>query len=238
MRCSSRRCCWSAARWATASGGAASSRSACGCSRWPRSGCALAGDGAAADPARAVQGIGGALLVPGSLALISAHFPKKERGRGHRHLVGRERHHRGDRAGAGRLPGRPLFVDLGLSGQCADGAGGAVDRVAPCAGKPRQRRRQRAGLCWGAALATIGAGRHRLCLHRSADAGLASPAVLAALALGIGRSVAFVVGGAARPGADAAAVAVAHRQFRRRQPADAAAVCGARAAGCTSFRST
>jgi EmrB/QacA subfamily drug resistance transporter len=31
--------------------------------------------------ARGLQGIGGALLVPGSLALISAHFPEKERGR-------------------------------------------------------------------------------------------------------------------------------------------------------------
>src|SRR5579863_7434577 len=31
--------------------------------------------------ARGVQGAGGALLVPGSLALISAGFPEKERGR-------------------------------------------------------------------------------------------------------------------------------------------------------------
>ena len=31
--------------------------------------------------ARGIQGIGGALLVPGSLALISANFPEKERGR-------------------------------------------------------------------------------------------------------------------------------------------------------------
>ncbi len=31
--------------------------------------------------ARSLQGIGGALLVPGSLALITAHFPEKERGR-------------------------------------------------------------------------------------------------------------------------------------------------------------
>jgi EmrB/QacA subfamily drug resistance transporter len=31
--------------------------------------------------ARGLQGIGGALLVPGSLALISAHFPQEERGR-------------------------------------------------------------------------------------------------------------------------------------------------------------
>src|SRR6185503_12073247 len=31
--------------------------------------------------ARAVQGVGGALLVPGSLAIISASFPKNQRGR-------------------------------------------------------------------------------------------------------------------------------------------------------------
>jgi EmrB/QacA subfamily drug resistance transporter len=44
-------------------------------------GCALAGDVRQLILARAVQGIGGALLVPGSLALISASFPEKERGR-------------------------------------------------------------------------------------------------------------------------------------------------------------
>ena len=43
--------------------------------------CALAGGVAQLIAARAVQGIGGALLVPGSLALISASFPEKERGR-------------------------------------------------------------------------------------------------------------------------------------------------------------
>jgi MFS family permease len=31
--------------------------------------------------ARAVQGVGAALLVPGSLAIISASFPERERGR-------------------------------------------------------------------------------------------------------------------------------------------------------------
>lgn len=49
-------------------------------------GAASAGCGLAANihqliAARALQGIGGALLVPGSLALISASFPPKERGR-------------------------------------------------------------------------------------------------------------------------------------------------------------
>jgi EmrB/QacA subfamily drug resistance transporter len=43
--------------------------------------CALAGDPRVLIMARAVQGIGAALLVPGSLALISAAFPERERGR-------------------------------------------------------------------------------------------------------------------------------------------------------------
>jgi EmrB/QacA subfamily drug resistance transporter len=44
-------------------------------------GCALSRDAQQLIVARAVQGIGAALLVPGSLALISASFPEKQRGR-------------------------------------------------------------------------------------------------------------------------------------------------------------
>ena len=44
-------------------------------------GCALASDATMLILARALQGIGGAMLVPGSLALISASFPERERGR-------------------------------------------------------------------------------------------------------------------------------------------------------------
>lgn len=43
--------------------------------------CGLSGSAGMLIVARAFQGIGGALLVPGSLALISAHFPKDARGR-------------------------------------------------------------------------------------------------------------------------------------------------------------
>ena len=43
--------------------------------------CGLASNVGQLIAARAIQGIGGALLVPGSLALISAHFPEKARGR-------------------------------------------------------------------------------------------------------------------------------------------------------------
>ncbi|MBS0452382.1 MAG: MFS transporter [Proteobacteria bacterium] len=44
-------------------------------------GCALAGNVQQLIAARAVQGVGGAMLVPGSLALISANFSEKERGK-------------------------------------------------------------------------------------------------------------------------------------------------------------
>lgn len=44
-------------------------------------GCGLAGDTTQLIVARAVQGVGGALLVPGSLAIISASFSRDQRGR-------------------------------------------------------------------------------------------------------------------------------------------------------------
>ena len=44
-------------------------------------GCGLAPNATVLIAARVVQGIGGALLVPGSLALISAAFPAEERGK-------------------------------------------------------------------------------------------------------------------------------------------------------------
>ncbi len=54
--------------------------------------------------ARAVQGIGGALLVPGSLAIISASFAKEQRGRA-----------------IGTLAGAICFLALGLFYQCSHG---------------------------------------------------------------------------------------------------------------------
>ena len=44
-------------------------------------GCGLAADVRQLIAARAIQGVGGALLVPGSLAILSASFPENERGR-------------------------------------------------------------------------------------------------------------------------------------------------------------
>ena len=50
--------------------------------------------------ARAVQGIGAALLVPGSLAIISASFPTERAWSRDRHVVGVQRHHRSLGSGA------------------------------------------------------------------------------------------------------------------------------------------
>ena len=92
--------------------------------------CAAAQDTGQLIAARALQGIGAALLVPGSLALLGANFPEDRARPRDRHLVGVQRHHRRDRAGGRRLPGRPLLVALGLPAEPAD------------------RRRAAAGLRW------------------------------------------------------------------------------------------
>ena len=55
---------------------------------------------------RAVQGVGAAFLVPGSLAIISASFDEAERGRAIGTWSGFTRHHGGGRSGRGRLAHR------------------------------------------------------------------------------------------------------------------------------------
>ena len=81
MPCSSRRFCSSAARSAITSGGDASSWSGWSLFALASIGCALSRDVHQLILTRGIQGVGGALLVPGSLALVSASFPERERGR-------------------------------------------------------------------------------------------------------------------------------------------------------------
>ena len=76
--------------------------------------------------ARGLQGIGGALLVPGSLALISANFsPRGARPRD-RDVVWLHVDHRRDRSCAGRMVHAARFVEMGVFYQCSAGPGGGV----------------------------------------------------------------------------------------------------------------
>ncbi|MDM0109105.1 MFS transporter [Variovorax sp. J22R24] len=156
-------------------------------------GCALAGDVRQLILARAVQGVGGALLVPGSLALISATFPEKERGR----AIGTWSGWSGITAAIGPVAGGflvdhyswvwaflvnvPMAVIVLLIAwrHVPESRGGAAAR---------------AGLdLWGAALATVALGGIVYAFIEAPTQGWASPAVLGALIAGVVASVAFVV---------------------------------------------
>ena len=69
--------------------------------------------------ARALQGVGGALLVPGSLALISASFSSEERGQCHRNVVWFYVDHSGDRPATGRMVRAACILALGILHQSA-----------------------------------------------------------------------------------------------------------------------
>ena len=103
--CRCPRCCCSAARWAIISGGGACSSSARACSRSPRSSARWRRALPLLLAARAAQGVGAALLLPNSLALLNAAYSGEKRGR----AVGsgpRPGPRRRDRASDRRLAGR------------------------------------------------------------------------------------------------------------------------------------
>ena len=134
--------------------------------------------------ARAVQGIGGALLVPGSLALISAAFPEKERGK----AIGTWSGFSGITAAVGPVLGGFLvdhvswtwafFINVPMAllvlwivwrhvpESRGASAGGGLD-------------------LWGALLATAGLGGIVYAFIEAPTQGWRSPAVLSALAIGV-----------------------------------------------------
>ena len=69
--------------------------------------------------ARAVMGIGAALIMPSTLSLLQSAFPPKERREGDRHLVRVRRRGWCDRTADGRLPAPALLVRLGVLRRCA-----------------------------------------------------------------------------------------------------------------------
>ncbi len=140
--------------------------------------------------ARAVQGIGGALLVPGSLAIISASFDQFERGR----AIGTWSGFTSITSAIGPLLGGWLiesaswrwifFLNLPIA---------VVVVIILFRWVSESRSAQTPPLDWiGALLATIGLGATIYGLIEASHLGLAHPTVIMALILGIAGLIAFV----------------------------------------------
>jgi EmrB/QacA subfamily drug resistance transporter len=152
--------------------------------------CGLAPDAGHLIAARGVQGIGAALLVPGSLALISASFSRQDRAR----AIGTWAGWTSIAAGIGPLAGGWLvetlswrwifFLNLPFA---------AAVLVLAWLRVPESRGETEAGpIDWpGAALATLGLFGLVYGLIRVGSEGLATPVVVASLALGAGALAAF-----------------------------------------------
>jgi EmrB/QacA subfamily drug resistance transporter len=140
--------------------------------------------------ARAVQGVGAALLVPGSLALISASFPEQERGR----AFGTWAAFSGITSAVGPLLGGYLIDRLSWAWAFAVNVPlAAIVLAITWARVPESRRpgpAPRLDLP-GAVLATLGLGGLVFFFIEAPARGWGAPAVLLALAIGLAALVAF-----------------------------------------------
>ena len=141
--------------------------------------------------ARAVQGIGAALLVPGSLALISANFAKERRGR----AIGTWSGFTSIAAGAGPVLGGWLVANFSWRWIFFINVPLAVAVLAISWFRvPESRDDEAAGrIDWlGAVLATIGLGGIVFGLIESNSGGFTQPQVIASFVIGILASIGFV----------------------------------------------
>ena len=140
--------------------------------------------------ARAVQGVGGALLVPGSLAIISASFEEERRGR----AIGTWSGFSGITAAIGPVLGGYLVDNVSWRAAFFINVPLAVVvlwisfRHVPESRDPDARRLD----IPGAVLATLGLGGVVYGLIESQNSGFTDPRVLVSLALGVAALVAFV----------------------------------------------
>ena len=141
--------------------------------------------------ARAVQGVGGALLVPGSLAIISASFKEEERGR----AIGTWSGFTAITAAVGPVVGGWLiehvswraifFINVPLA---------LIVLALVLLHVPESRDEESGGLDWiGAALATLALGAIVYGLIESSRLGFSNPAIVAALIGGVIVAIVFVV---------------------------------------------
>lgn len=141
--------------------------------------------------ARAVQGIGGALLVPGSLAIISASFAKDQRGR----AIGTWSGFTAITSVLGPVLGGALvqyaswrwvfFINVPIA---AITLGILFWRVPESRDEENKARLD----WWGALLATLGLGAIVYGLIESSNLGLGNPLVIYALILGVVALIAFL----------------------------------------------
>ncbi len=156
-------------------------------------GCAVSATVAQLIFARAVQGVGGALLVPGSLALISAAFPEKERGR----AIGTWSGASGITAAIGPVVGGFLVDHYSWTWAFLVNIPMAVAVLLIVWRHVPESRGGAAGSgsldYAGATLATVALGGIVYAFIEAPTQGWASPAVLAAGVAGAAASVAFVL---------------------------------------------
>jgi len=142
---------------------------------------------------RAVQGVGGALLVPGSLALISASFPPERRGR----AIGTWSGFTAIAGGAGPVIGGWLAQEVSWRWIFYLNVPIAAAVLAILALRVGESRDDEAASAppdvAGAVLATLGLGGVTLALVESARLGWRSPAVLAGAVGGVAALACFVV---------------------------------------------
>jgi EmrB/QacA subfamily drug resistance transporter len=142
--------------------------------------------------ARALQGIGGAMLVPGSLAIISASFPEEERGQ----AIGTWSGSTAITTAMGPLIGGWLiehvswravfFLNLPL-------AVGVLILIARCVPESRSEEKSRKLDFLGATLATVSLGAIVYGLIESSRLGLQSRTVISALSVGTIIFAAFIL---------------------------------------------
>ena len=154
--------------------------------------CALSADVRQLITARAVQGVGAALLVPGSLALISASFPARERGR----AIGTWSGFSGITAALGPVLGGFLVNPYSWAWAFLINVPLAIVALAiTWLRVPESRGISTTGGLdfWGALLATVALGGIVYAFIEAPTQQWGSPAVLAALLVGVAAAMVFVV---------------------------------------------
>ncbi len=153
--------------------------------------CGLAGTADELIIARAAQGVGGALLIPGSLAIISATFNDEQRGK----AIGTWSGFTAMTAALGPVLGGWLIETVSWRAIFFINVPLAVLVLAVLFARVPESRNEGAVPAldwWGALLATIGLGALVYALIESARLGLAHPAVLGGVMVGVVALVAFV----------------------------------------------